>query len=86
MLSDLGYEIFMATRRGRSMDREGDQLTEVLERLAGRPMLPPPVQQFRAPQYSGQGDIEYFTSRFKEITDANEWGPGAALLHLREIH
>ena len=68
------------------MDREGDRdrLTEVLERLAGRPMVPPPVQQFRAPQYSGQGDIEYFISRFEEITDANEWGPGAALLHLRD--
>ena len=47
-------------------------------------MLPPPVQQFRAPQYSGQGDIEYFISHFKELTDANEWGPGAALLNLRD--
>ena len=73
----------MATRRGRSMDREGDRLKEVLERLAGRPMLPPPVQQFRALQYSGQGDIEYFISRFEEITGADEWGP-AALLHLRD--
>ena len=84
MISDLRYQIFMAARTGRSMDREGDRLTEVLERLAGRPMLPPPVQQFRAPQYSGQGDIEYFISHFKEITDANEWRPGAALLHLTD--
>ena len=49
MISDLRYQIFMATLKGRRMDREEDWLTEVLERLAGRPMLPPPVQQFRAP-------------------------------------
>ena len=84
MTPDLRYQIFMTIHRRRSRNREGDQLTEVLERLVGRPMLPPPVQQFRANQYSGQGDIEYFISRFEEITDANEWGPGAALLHLRD--
>ena len=65
------------------MDREGDRLTEVLERLAGRPMLPPPVQQLRAPQYNGQGEVEYFISRFEEITEVNEWRQGATLLHLR---
>ena len=64
------------------MDREGDRLTEVLERLAGRPMLPQPVQRFRAPQYNRQRDLEYFISRFEKITEANEWRQGAALLHL----
>ena len=83
MISDRRYQIFIATRRERSVDREGDRLSEVLERLAGRPMLQPPVQQFRAPQYSGQRDVEYFITRFEEVTEANEWGPGAALLHLR---
>ena len=47
-------------------------------------MLQPPVQQFRAPQYSGQGDVEYFITRFKKVTEANGWGHGAALLHLRD--
>lgn len=74
----------MATRRGRSVDRGGDRLTEVLERLAARPMLPTPAPQFKAPQYNGQGDVEYFISRFEEISDANGWGDAAALLHLRE--
>ena len=74
----------MATRRGRSADREGDRLSEVLERLAGRPVMQPPVQQFRAPQYSGQGDVEYFITRFEEVAEANEWRHGAALLHLRD--
>ena len=35
MTSDLRYQIFMTTRRGRSMDREGDRLTEVLKKLVG---------------------------------------------------
>ena len=50
----------MTTRKARSMDRGGDRLAEVLERLASRPMLPVLIQQFRAPQYNGQEDIEYF--------------------------
>ena len=66
------------------MDREGDRLTEVLERLAGRPVLPAPAPQFRAPQYNGQGDVEYFVSRFEAVSDANDWGHAATLLHLRE--
>ena len=47
-------------------------------------MLPIPAPQFKAPQYNGQGDVEYFISRFEEISDANGWGDAAALLHLRE--
>ena len=74
----------MATQRGRSIDRERDRFADVLERLTGRPMLPAPGPQFKAPKYNGQGDIEYFISRFEEITDANEWEPGAAPLHLRD--
>ena len=74
----------MANRRGRSVDREGDRLTEILERLAVRPQLPALAPQFKAPQYNGQGDIEYFISRFEDVSDANGWGDAAALLHLRE--
>ena len=74
----------MANRRARSMDRGGDRLVEVLERLAVRPIPPAHVPQFKAPQYNGQGDIEYFINRFEEITEANDWGHAAALLHLRE--
>ena len=66
------------------MDREGDRLTEGLERLACRPMLPAHAPQFKAPQYNGQGYVEYFISRFEEISDANRWEDAAALLHLRE--
>ena len=68
----------MATRRGRSMDREGDRLAEVLERLANRPMMQAPPQ-FKAPQH-----IEYFISRFEEVAETNGWRPTATLLHLRD--
>ena len=82
MISDIRYQIDMATRRGRSMNREEDRLAEVLDRLANRPMMQAP--QFKAPQYTGQEDIEYFISRFEEIAEANEWRPAATLLHLRD--
>ena len=66
------------------MDREGDRLREVLERLAARPVLPAPAPQFKAPQYNGQSDVEYFISRFEDISDANGWRDSTALLHFRE--
>lgn len=64
------------------MDRGGDRLAEALERLAGanRPAGP----AFKAPQFEGKGDVEYFIHRFEEVAEANDWRPGAALLHLRE--
>lgn len=72
----------MDARRTRSADRGGDRLADVLERLAGanRPAGP----AFKAPQFEGKGDIEYFIRRFEEVANANDWRPGAALLHLRE--
>ena len=56
------------------MNRGGDQLLEVLERLAVKPMPPAHIPHFKAPYSNGQGDIEYFISRFEEITEANVWG------------
>ena len=39
---------------------------------------------FKAPQYDGQGDVEYFIQQFMEVADANAWTPVATRLHLQE--
>ena len=63
------------------MERGGDRLTDVLERLANQPMLPVP-----APQFSFLVKLterqEYLISRFTEIAEANDWRPAAAMLYL----
>ena len=42
-----------------------------------------PRDNFRAPTYSGDGDVELFLGQFSDIAVANRWGEQAALLHLR---
>lgn len=72
------------------MDRAGtanmDRLTEVLERLvagATAHQPPPPRDEFKAPRFEGTGDVEYFITQFLEVAGANNWQPGAAVIHLR---
>ena len=66
------------------MEPAGDslnRLADVLERLwAERGTA---REQFKAPQYDGRGDVEYFIQHFQEVAMANQWGTGATLLHLR---
>ena len=42
-----------------------------------------PRDNFRAPTYSGDGDIELFLAQFDDVAVANHWGGQATLLHLR---
>lgn len=83
----------MATRRTRSAERTGinaveaevlHRLTNVLEemRTEGRRPGPP---QFKAPEFDGSGDVEYFIQQFEDVVMANEWRPLASILHLREV-
>lgn len=39
---------------------------------------------FKAPPFERKGGVDYFMLRFKVVVEANEWGPTAALLHLRK--
>lgn len=58
------------------------QLAAVLERVlvASRTERP---ERFKAPEYDGKGDVQYFWKRFQEVSEANQWSRGATLLHLR---
>ena len=38
---------------------------------------------FRAPTYHGEGDVELFLGQFDDVAVANRWGEQAILLHLR---
>ena len=42
-------------------------------------------EQFKAPEFNGEGDVELFIQHFTEVAQANDWNPMATLLHLREV-
>lgn len=79
----------MTTPRTRSQDRLGPEpgpeglgrLTELLERMCTLPARP---ETFKAPQFDGKGEVNYFIQQFVDVAEANRWEHGAALLHLRE--
>ena len=45
---------------------------------------PRPVEEhFKPPEFDGTGSVEVFIRQFEDVAEANHWGLGAALLHLR---
>ena len=40
-------------------------------------------EMFRAPTYSGEGDVELFIKQFNDVASANGWSEGQQTLHLR---
>ena len=46
-------------------------------------MRPTPKHEYKAPKYSGVGNVEVYIRQFQDVANANEWGEEATLLHLR---
>ena len=63
-----------------ALDRLGEMLERVLLNQSPRPRR----DSFKAPEFTGQGDVAYFTRQFLDVAEANEWNPAATLLHLRD--
>ena len=59
------------------------ELTEVLRDLRIERPAPRP-EQFKPPQFNGDGDVDLFIQHFSEVAEANQWNQVATLLHLRE--
>lgn len=79
----------MAHRRAQSADRVdgsgGSELARLTDLLAQALTRQPaaPRETFKAPEYDGATNVEEFILQFSEVAEANEWTPGATLLHLR---
>ncbi len=71
-------------RRAHSADRapEETRLVGLLEQVVAR--RPQESSAFKAPRYQGKGDVEYFISRFRAVSEANRWDQASTLLHLQE--
>ena len=76
-------------RRALSADRvepQGEVLAQLVHALRDLRVDRPVVnyEQFKAPKFNGEGDIELFITQFMEVAAANQWNDMATLLHLRE--
>ena len=60
-----------------------DRLGHILERLVAAHKAGP-REEFKTPEFHGEGDVEYFIQQFKDVADANQWDEEATFLHLRE--
>ena len=58
-----------------------DRLASALEQLS-RPNTTH-REVFRAPDFTGEGNVEDFIQQFEEVATANEWSKMATLLHIR---
>lgn len=59
-----------------------DRLAAVLERVLGRTQASN-REQFKAPEFDGKGDVQYFLRQFQDVAETNSWSERATLLHLR---
>ena len=62
------------------------RLVEAIEALVKRQGREPgpAMPIFKAPQFDGEGDIEYYIQQFTDVAMANQWTEPAQLLYLRE--
>ena len=75
-------------RRARSLEREAqpevlDRLADVLEGIHLN-QRNQPRNQFKPPQFGGEGDVELFIRQFQEVAEANQRPRLATPLHSRE--
>ena len=69
----------------RQPDRQTEMFRELIEELRTDRQRdqPAPREAFKAPSYDGVGSIEVFIRHFLDVAEANQWGEGATVLHLR---
>ena len=58
-----------------------DRLASALEQLSRANTTHREV--FKAPDFTGEGNVEDFIQQFEEVATANEWSKMATLLHIR---
>ena len=59
------------------------RLASALERLSSAQPSPAHREVFKAPDFTGEGNVEDFVQQFQEVAMANEWSEMATLLHIR---
>ena len=60
-----------------------DRLADALEKLSSAQPAVTKRAGFKAPDFSGDGDVENFIQQYQEVATANDWSRTAALLHIR---
>lgn len=61
-----------------------DRLADILGRLVAAPRPAARREEYKTPQFSGEGDIEYFIQQFENVGQANQWDREATSFYFRE--
>jgi len=67
-----------------ALDRVAEMMETIAARELERAQRGGQDRAFKAPEYVGQGDVEYFIRQFNQVAEANAWSAEATLIHLRE--
>ena len=59
-----------------------EAIEALVERQGREPV--PAIPAFKAPQFNGEGDVEYYIQQFLDVATANQWTEPAQLLYVRE--
>ena len=61
------------------------RLATIIEQMMGngKQQVTPSPREFKAPEFNGQDDVEYFLRQFAEVAQANRWDARSQTLHLR---
>ena len=68
---------------GTAQDQMG-RLADIMERLVVQPRQAARREDYKTPQFSGEGSIDYFINQFEDVANAYNWDGEATFMHLRE--
>ena len=60
------------------------RLADIMEGLVLRQQPAQRREDFKTPQFNGEGNIEYFIDQFEDVANANQWNQESTFMHLRE--
>lgn len=69
--------------RGATSSRRSASPPSVVEEMTNMLSAIRPRDQYKAPKYKGDGDVELYIRQFMEVSDANRWQGRQAVIHLR---
>ena len=60
------------------------RLADIMKGLVLRQQPAQRREDFKTPQFNGEGNIEYFIDQFEDVANANQWNQESTFMHLRE--
>ena len=60
------------------------RLAAIMEGLVIQQRQVPRREDFKTPQFNGEGNVDYYIDQFEDVANANHWNQESTFMHLRE--